>query len=146
MEKVATKKEIKNIHKRLLNGDHILLVNYGYLDKQILSCWYEEDSIGRYLRVLCIDEAFLVLPSQNFCTAKTTCVDYRENENIINYEPHNTELNFLEAGTLILEEDFLSQKDRKTLDYVNLLALTTPSYKNKFPYTKYREELNKSIA
>ena len=139
-------KEIEEVHKRLLSGEHILLENYGYLDKHILSCWYAEDNIGKYLRVLCLDEAYLIIPSSDFMEVKTYAVDYRENENIINYEPHNTELNFLEAGTLTTLEDSLSQKERKIVDYQNLLAMTTPAYKNKSPYIDYQNELTKLIA
>jgi len=139
-EKKMNKSKLNDLHERLLNGEHVLVVDYGNLNKDIYSLWYAEDRIGKYLRVFGQDGA-LLNDVTNWVQVKTMAIDLRVGEDIRNYEPHNTELNFLGADRLEIQEDKLNPIQRLIKDYTDLLSITTPEYRKKEPYLGYQSEL-----
>ena len=137
--------QLRKLHKRLMKGEHLLVVNYGMLKRDIFSIWYAEDDKGRYIRLLGQNGAELINP-HFWLIMKTDAYDFRDGEDIRNYKAHNTEVRFLEAERFEVVEDKLNQTQRKIKDYTELLAMTVPEYKLKEPYASYQLELDRLAA
>jgi len=143
--KTITKKELKQLHKRLQDGEHILFVNYGNLNREIFSCWYTEDKIGKYLQIVGVKNSEIFSPSEMVMRSVLAC-NLRAKEDIRNFEAYNSELRFLELENLTVENDSLTQDERKVSDYMKLLSLTKKDYLDKAPYSIYKDELNNLVS
>jgi len=140
------KEELEAVHKRLENGEHILINNYGDIDKATFSCWYAEDKKGRYLQIVGQDGATFVSIDHNNINnsykAMIKSIDFRDNEDIRNYVPHNTELNFLSIDNIELEKDTLNKDERLFKDYSIFFTRLQKSFWNDMPNSKYKKELD----
>lgn len=137
--------QLRKLHKRLLKGEHLLVVNYGMLKRDIFSMWYTEDEEGKYLQLVGQNGALLFSPDI-MALNPTYPIGLRDREDIRNYQASNTELYFLESDRLEIETDHLSPTQRLVKDYTDLLAVTRPEFKDTEPYVTYQSEVDRLAA
>jgi hypothetical protein len=167
--KRMTQSELNNIHKRLENGEHLLVADYGNINKDIpsaeflngeafsvdyenrnkgiFSIWYEERSVGKCLTILAQNDATIAYCIDDHSTSWSKTVFYPleggMEMDIRDFKGYNEAFSFLESECLEIQKDKLNQKQRLIKDYTDLLSLVKSKYKNKALFIHYQSELDR---